>query len=112
METPHLSLALAFGLVYVPLLARALAPEAAWAPRARQAYAAAAIAYPGFAAATLLALAAGADARRTTVLCIGYVIARALHIPAAILDLGFMRRALWGLSLVLIFALFVLPALT
>lgn len=111
MSTAFLCLALAFALVYVPLLARAARPGASWAKRAREAYAAAAVAFPGFAAAVFVAHLAGADTRRTTILAVAYVVARLLHIPAALLDLPFMRRALWGLTLLLILGLFALPAM-
>lgn len=112
MPTAFVCIALAFALVYLPLAARAAAPSAAWAKRARQAYAAAAVAFPGFAAGVIVAQLSGADERRLTVLSIGYVAARALHVPATLADLPFMRRALWALALVIIFGLFALPLLT
>jgi len=112
MSTAFLCIALAFALVYVPLVARAVSPRATWAKRAREAYAASAVAFPGFAAAVIVAHLSGADARRLDVLAIAYVVVRALHIPASTMDLGFMRRVLWGLALVIVFALFALPALT
>jgi len=112
MSTPFLCIALAFALVYVPLVARALAPGAAWAKRAREVYAAGAVAFPGFAAAVFVAHLSQADARRTTVLCIAYVVVRALHIPAATMDLPFMRRALWGGALLIIAGLFLLASVT
>ncbi|MBL4685847.1 MAG: MAPEG family protein [Nannocystaceae bacterium] len=112
MPTAFVCIALAFGLVYVPLLARAVWPASSWAKRAREAYAAAAVAFPGFAAAVFVAHIAGADERRMTVLAVAYVVTRALHLPAALLDLGLIRRALWAIALLLIFGLFALPTLT
>ncbi len=111
MPTPFICVALAFALVYAPLLARAMSPQASWEKPAREAYAAAAVAFPGFAAAVFVAHLTVADVRRTTVLSVAYVIVRALHIPAATMNLPFMRRALWGVSLLLIAGLFALPPL-
>ncbi len=111
MPTAFVCIALAFGLVYVPLLARAASPGSPWAKRAREAYAAAAVAFPGFAAAVFVAHTLAPADRRVRVIAIAYVVARALHIPAAVMGLPFMRRALWGICLLLIFGLFALPAL-
>ena len=111
MPTHFLCIAVAFALVYVPLGLREAMPKADWARRLKSAYSSAAVGFPGFAAAVILAHLQGSDERRLTVLSVAYVVARGLQIGAVAADLPFMRRALWGLSLFVTLALFALPLL-
>jgi uncharacterized MAPEG superfamily protein len=66
-------------------------------------------AFPGFAAAVLVATLAGGDPTWTARLSIAFVAARALYIPLYIFDLDRLRSLVWSVGFLSTVALFVLP---
>ena len=85
---------------------------AGWGRRALAAHLNSFEAFPAFAAAVLVAAAAGADPVWTSRLAIGFVVARALYLPLYIADLHLLRSAVWTIGLAATVGLFVLPLLT
>jgi len=69
-------------------------------------------AFPAFAAAVLVATAAGADPLWMTRLSIAYVVARALYVPLYILDFDRVRSLVWTVGFGTTVGLFLLPVLT
>lgn len=127
MTTPFLCVLIAYLLIYVPKLPLALAqsrqPEGYdnKHPRRQQAslegFGARAVAahqngfeaFPGFAAAVILDHLAGSPDHRTNILCIAFVVARALYIGAYLANQDYLRSAIWTLGFLCTIALFCLP---
>lgn len=68
-------------------------------------------AFPPFAAAVLVAVAAGADPTWTTRLAVVFVAARVLYTPLYILDFDFLRSSVWMVGFLATVALFLLPVM-
>lgn len=68
-------------------------------------------AFPPFAAAVLVAVAAGADPAWTTRLAVVFVAARTLYTPLYIFDLDLLRSSVWTVGFLATAALFLLPIL-
>jgi uncharacterized MAPEG superfamily protein len=83
-----------------------------WGRRALAAHLNSFEAFPAFAAAVLIAAAAGADAVWASRLAVGFVAARALYIPLYILDLHLLRSGVWSIGLFATIGLYLLPVLT
>lgn len=69
-------------------------------------------AFPAFAAAVLVAVAAGADPVWTTRLSIAFVVARALYLPLYVFDLDRVRSMVWTVGFGVTVGLFLLPVFT
>lgn len=65
--------------------------------------------FPPFATAVIVAHLGGADVGHTTMLSIGFVVSRGLYVLAYLLDIGHLRSGLWGLGMIAIGGLFLLP---
>lgn len=83
-----------------------------WGRRALAAHKNAFEAFPAFAAAVLVATAAGADPVWMTRLSVTFVVARTLYTPLYIADLDLLRSAVWGIGFLATVGLFVLPFLS
>jgi uncharacterized MAPEG superfamily protein len=68
-------------------------------------------AFPAFAAAVLVATAAGADPVWTVRLAVTFVVARVLYLPLYIGNLDLLRSAVWGIGFIATAGLFLLPLL-
>lgn len=66
--------------------------------------------FPFFAAGVFVAHLAGADAKRAGMLSITYLVTRVLYLVAYLLDLDYLRTAIWFMSFLVIICLFVLGA--
>jgi len=82
-----------------------------WGRRAVSAHMNGFEAFPGFAAAVLIAALAGADPAWTTRLAVTFVVARVLYIPLYIADRASLRSAVWTIGFLSTVAIFVLPIL-
>lgn len=129
MTTPFLCVALALGLIYVPRIfvaaAQARMPEGfdnkhprdqqarltGWGKRAAGAHANAFEAFAPFAAAVLVAHAAGADAGWSAILAVSFVALRAAYTALYIANVDRARSLAWLLGLGCVVGLFVLPYL-
>ncbi len=127
MTTPFLCVLIAYVLIYVPKIPLSLAmarqpggydnkhPRAQQAAlegmgaRASAAHQNGFEAFPGFVAAVLVAHGSGANDHRMTVLCIAFVVARALYIAAYLANQDYLRSAIWGIGFLCTVALFCLP---
>ena len=129
MTTPFLCVLIAFLLIYAPKLPigvasarrpggydnknprRQQAELEGLGARAVAAHANGFEAFPAFAAAVIIShLTVGHD-YRTSVLCIAFVVARALYIAAYLADQDYLRTALWGVGFLCTIVLFCLPML-
>jgi len=68
-------------------------------------------AFPPFAVAVLVAVAAGADPTWTARIAVVFVAARVLYIPLYILDLDLLRSSVWTVGFLATVALFLLPVM-
>jgi uncharacterized MAPEG superfamily protein len=127
MTTPFICILIAFVLLYLPkvpigvVMARQPGGYDNHHPRKQQAtlegFGARAVAaqlngfesFPGFAAAVIVAHLAGANDYRTSVLCVAFVVARALYVAAYLADQDYLRSAVWSLGALCTLALFCLP---
>jgi uncharacterized MAPEG superfamily protein len=127
MTTPFICVLIAFILIYVPKVPLSLAMARRPGgydnkhPRQQQseltgfgARAAAAHyngfeAFPGFAAAVIIAHLTGSNDYRTSILCIAFVVARSLYIAAYLANQDYLRSAIWGIGVLCTVALFCLP---
>ncbi len=127
MTTPFICVLIAFVLIYVPKLPLSVAmakqpdgydnknPRAqqdaleGFGARSRGAHYNGFEAFPGFAAAVIIAHLAGANDHRMTVLCVAFVVARGLYIATYLADQDYLRSAVWGVGFLCTVALFCLP---
>ena len=128
MTTPFVCVLIAFVLIYVPKIplsvAMARLPEGydnknpraqqdkldGFGARARGAHLNGFEAFPPFAAAVFVAHLGGAAAdHRASILAIAFVVARSLYIGAYLMDLDYLRSAIWGIGMLCTVALFCLP---
>ena len=127
MTIPFLCILIAYALCYAPKLplsiAQARQPEGydnrhpraqqdkleGWGARARGAHLNSFESFPAFAAAVLVAHLAGGDPRRASLLSIGFVVSRAIYIVVYLADLPRLRSTVFGLGMVAIALLFLLP---
>ncbi|MEO8800039.1 MAG: MAPEG family protein [Polyangiaceae bacterium] len=66
--------------------------------------------FAGFAAAVLVAHAAGGNAHTADVLAVAYVVTRVLYVGLYLADVATLRSAVWAVGLFATLWLFVLPA--
>jgi uncharacterized MAPEG superfamily protein len=129
VNTPLLCVGVAFLLVYLPKvplsIAMARQPEGydnknpraqqakltGWGERARNAHANAFESFPPFAAAVLVAQAAHADAKWTTILAVTYCVARAIYPFIYMANIGTLRSLVWTVGFGATIGLFALPLL-
>ncbi len=127
MTTPFICVLIAFLLIYVAKVPMAVAmakqpggydnkhPREQQAKlegmgaRARAAHSNGFEAFAPFAAAVLVAHAAGATDHRATILSVAFVVARALYLGAYLANLDALRSAIWGIGFLCTAALFCLP---
>ena len=127
MTTPFICALVAYLLIYLPKLplSAAMAKQPGgydnkdprgqqakldgWGARARAAHYNGFEAFPGFAAAVLVAHLCGADDYRASVLSVAFVVSRTLYIGAYLADQDYLRSAIWGIGFVCTLALFGLP---
>jgi len=79
-----------------------------WGARAWAAEQNAIEAFAPFAAAVIIAHLAGADPQRSALLAYVFIGARALHLVTYLVDLDYLRTALWFMGVLAISGLFVL----
>ncbi len=127
MTTPILCVLLAWLLAYLPKIplsvAMARQPEgydnlhpraqqdklSGFGARARGAHLNSFEVFPPFAAAVIIAHITGADASHAAVLSLTFVVSRALYVLTYLVNLGTVRSALWGVGMLAILGLFLLP---
>lgn len=66
--------------------------------------------FPFFAGGVFVAHLAGADPKRAAMLSITYLVTRVLYLGAYLLDLDYLRTAIWFMSLLAMVCLYVLGA--
>lgn len=127
MTTPFICVLIAFVVIYLPKLplsvAMARQPEGydnkhprkqqsqleGWGARAAAAHLNAFEAFPGFAAAVIIAHLAGASDYRASILSVAFVVARTLYVVAYLANQDYLRSAIWGIGFLCTVALFCLP---
>jgi uncharacterized MAPEG superfamily protein len=127
VTTPFLCVGIAFLLIFLPKLplSYAMAKEGSgydnknpreqqarltgWGARARAAHMNAFEAFPGFAAAVVVAHLAHADAAWSARLAIAFVAARALYPVIYMANLGTLRSLVWSVGFAATVGLFFLP---
>ncbi len=82
-----------------------------WGRRAVAAHLNSFEAFPGFAAAVLVAHAAGGDPTWATRLAVTFLIARVVYVPCYLADWHVLRSSIWTIGFAATIALFALPLL-
>lgn len=129
MTIPFICVLLAWLLIYAPkiplTIAMARQPEGfdnklpraqqdrltGMGARARAAHLNSFEAFAPFAAAVLIAHVGGGDPRRASLLAIAFVASRVLYIAAYLADLDKLRSTLWGIGMLIVAALMLLPTM-
>ncbi len=66
-------------------------------------------AFPAFAAAVIIVYLTSGHDYRTSVLCVAFVVARALYVAAYLANQDYLRSAVWGVGFLCTVVLFCLP---
>jgi uncharacterized MAPEG superfamily protein len=82
-----------------------------WGRRAVAAHLNSFEAFPGFAAAVLVAHLAGGDPAWSTVLAVTFLVARVLYVPCYLANWHILRSSVWTVGFAATLALFALPLL-
>lgn len=126
MTTPFICVALAFALVLLSKIPLWIAQHrlgrydnknprtqqaklSGWGARARAAHYNTIESVPPFGIAVVIAHLAGLDERRATIMAIAFLVSRVIYMAAYLMNLDYLRTAVWSFGWIAIGGLMLLP---